>query len=149
MVCLEVRSKVEAISLSRRSIARRIDAIAVNIQDQLLTSIYNFQWYSIALDESTNLQDAAQLLIYIKGVNENFKITEALLTMESLKALLLFPFLVSYVGERLWWPKQSPTKEEESKRPRGERDQMNFIDLRFERWQVVGFSKVRKRQDVP
>ena len=93
MVCLEVRSKVEAISLSRRSIARRIDAIAVNIQDQLLTSIYNFQWYSIALDESTNLQDAAQLLIYIKGVNENFKITEALLTMESLKGTTAFSFL--------------------------------------------------------
>jgi len=45
----EVRSKVEAISLSRRSIAHHIDAIAVNIQDELLISIEDFQWFSIAL----------------------------------------------------------------------------------------------------
>ena len=34
-------------------------------------------------------------------------------------------------------------KEEESKRLRGERDQIKFIDLRFERCQVV------RQQDVP
>ena len=32
------------------------------------------------------------------------------------------------------------TKEEESKKLRGARDQIKFIDLRFERWQVVGLS---------
>ena len=85
VVCPEIRSKVEAISLSRRSIARRIDAIAVNIQVQLLRSIEDFQWFSIALVDSTDLQETAQLLIYIRGINENFQITEELLTMESLK----------------------------------------------------------------
>ena len=40
-------------------------------------------------------------------------------------------------------------KKEESKRLRGERDQIKFIDLRFERWQVVGFGKARRRQKVP
>ena len=35
VVCPEVKSKVEAVSLSRRTIVRRIDAIAVNIQEQL------------------------------------------------------------------------------------------------------------------
>ena len=38
-------------------------------------------------------------------------------------------------------------KKEESERLRGERDQITFIDLRFERWQVVVFRKARK-QDV-
>ena len=37
---------------------------------------------------------------------------------------------------------------EESERPRGERDQIQFINLRLERWQVVRFRKGR-RQDVP
>ena len=78
VVCPEVKSKVEAISLSRRTIVRRIDAFAVNIQEQLLTS-------SGALDESTDIQDTAQLLIYIRGIDENFEITEELLFMESLK----------------------------------------------------------------
>ncbi|CAI9717817.1 Hypothetical predicted protein [Octopus vulgaris] len=38
IVCPEVKSKVEAISLSRRTIVRHIDAIAVNIHEQLLTA---------------------------------------------------------------------------------------------------------------
>ena len=59
----EVKSKVEAISLSRRTIVRRIDAIAVNIQEQLLTASGSFLWFSIALDERTDIQDTAQLLI--------------------------------------------------------------------------------------
>lgn len=85
VVCPEVRSKVEAISLSRRTIVRRIDAIAMNIQEQLLTASGSFQWFSIALDESTDIQDTAQVLIYIRGIDENFEITEELLSMESLK----------------------------------------------------------------
>ena len=41
-----------------------------------------------------------------------------------------------------------PTKEERrKKRLRGERDQIKFMDLRFERWQVVRFRKARRRQD--
>ena len=40
-------------------------------------------------------------------------------------------------------------KQGESERLRGERDQIKFIDLRFERLQVIGFRKARMRQDVP
>ena len=32
-------------------------------------------------------------------------------------------------------------RKEESKRPGGERDQIKFVDLRSERWQVVGIGK--------
>ena len=84
-LCPEVLSKVEAISLSRRTIVRRIDAIAMDIQEQVLTASVSFQWFSIALDESNDIQDTAQVLIYIRGIDENFEITEELLSMESLK----------------------------------------------------------------
>ena len=40
-------------------------------------------------------------------------------------------------------------KKEESEQLRGERDQVKFIDLRFERWQAVRLRKARRRQDVP
>ena len=40
-------------------------------------------------------------------------------------------------------------KEEESEQLRGERDHIKFIDLGFERWQVVAFRKARRRQDAP
>ena len=42
-------------------------------------------------------------------------------------------------------------KKEGSERLIGERerDQIKFIGLRLERWQVVGFRKARGRQDLP
>ena len=45
--------------------------------------------------------------------------------------------------------KPQQRKIEENKRLREERDQIQFIDLGFERWQVIRFRKARRRQDVP
>ena len=47
------------------------------------------------------------------------------------------------------YTKPQQRKKEESEKLRGERDRIKFIDLRLERWQVVGFRKARRRQDVP
>ena len=47
------------------------------------------------------------------------------------------------------YTKPQHRKKEEGKQLRGERDKVKFIDLRFERWQVVGLRKARRRQDVP
>ena len=43
--------------------------------------------------------------------------------------------MMAYTKPQQW-------KKEESERLRGEGDQIKFIDLRFERWQAVGFRKV-------
>ena len=55
-----------------------------------------------------------------------------------------FIFLVSYVGERPWWPIQSPNKikKEEIESLRGERDQIKFIDPRFERYEGLVWREV-------
>ena len=42
-----------------------------------------------------------------------------------------------------------PQQRKEKERLRGDRDQIKFIDLGFERWQVVRFRKARGRQDIP
>ena len=47
------------------------------------------------------------------------------------------------------YTKPQQRRKEESERIRGERDQIKFIDLGFERWQVVRFRKERGRQNVP
>ena len=47
------------------------------------------------------------------------------------------------------YTKPQQKKKEESERLRGEKDLIEFIYLWFERWQVVGFGKGRKRQDIP
>ncbi|KAI7790545.1 putative general transcription factor II-I repeat domain-containing protein 2-like [Triplophysa rosa] len=43
-----------------------------------------FSLFSIALDESTDIAGTAQLLIFVRGINENFEISEELLGMESM-----------------------------------------------------------------
>ena len=60
---------------------------------------------------------------------------------------LLLPFLVNSV-------EKAPTKKERrrrkaKRREREKSDQIKFISLRFEIWQVVKRMKARRRQDVP
>ena len=85
ITCPEVRTKIEAISLSRRTIVRRIGRIAQNLSEQLFEARKSFEWYSLALDERTDIGDTAQLLVFIRGIDENFEITEELLSLEHLK----------------------------------------------------------------
>ena len=47
------------------------------------------------------------------------------------------------------YTKPQQRKKEESERLRGEGDQIKFIYLRFEGWQVVRSRKGRSRQGVP
>ena len=42
------------------------------------------------------------------------------------------------------YTKPQQKKKEESERLRGERDQIKFIDLGFERWQVVRFMNAKE-----
>jgi hypothetical protein len=81
-MCPDVRSKFESISLSRRAIMRRIDSFSDELTEQLKTACKDFVWFSFALDESTDNEDTAQLLIFIRGINETFIITEELLGLE-------------------------------------------------------------------
>ena len=85
ITCPEVRTKIEAISLSRRTIVRRIGGIAQNLSEQLFEAGISFEWYSLALDESTGIKGTAQLLVFIRGFDVNFEITEELLSLEHLK----------------------------------------------------------------
>lgn len=77
-ICPEKQAQFSAVSLSKQIVTRRVEEIADNLHEQLATASKNFIWYSVALDESTDLSDTAQLLIFIRGVTENFEITEDL-----------------------------------------------------------------------
>ena len=51
---------------------------------QLKSKSKEFEYFSIALDESTDINDTSQLLTFIRGVDSNFKITEELLSVSSM-----------------------------------------------------------------
>jgi len=72
--------------MSRKTTVRRIEVTAANLQENPLNTANTLKCFSTALDESTDVLDTAQLLIFIRGIDEHFCITEELLSMESLKS---------------------------------------------------------------
>ncbi|KAJ4940318.1 hypothetical protein JOQ06_026626 [Pogonophryne albipinna] len=87
IVCPEQKSKFRDISLSNDTVTRRIEDLANDLKEQLGLRVEGLGKgsFSIALDESTDISDTAQLLIFIRTVTEDFEIGEELLSMESIK----------------------------------------------------------------
>lgn len=85
IICPENKKDFENVSLSRRTTTRRIEVMERDLLEQLMHKSEQFDWYSLALDDSTDVTDTAQLLIFIRGVNDEFDITQELLSMESMK----------------------------------------------------------------
>ena len=73
-MCPKMVQEFEKISLSRWTIARRIDELAGDVCGTLKDKVKNFVSWSFAIDKSTDVKDAAQLTIFIKngqGVERN------------------------------------------------------------------------------
>jgi hypothetical protein len=67
------------------TLQRRATDISNNLSNQLREKAEEFKYYSLAMDESTDSTDTAQLLIFIRGTDENFAITEELAGLCSMK----------------------------------------------------------------
>ncbi len=52
---------------------------------QLQEKVKEFNCFALALDESNDVQDTAQLLIFLRGVSSNFEVSEELAALQSLK----------------------------------------------------------------
>lgn len=65
--------------------ARRVDEMAENVVLTLKDTANNFVFYSLCLDESTDVSDTTQLAIFIRGVDIKLNITEELLDLVSMK----------------------------------------------------------------
>lgn len=81
ILCPESKNKFEKISLSCRTVTSRVELIDKDFASKLNKQAESFTLYSLALDESNDVK----LLIFIRGINDNFEITEEFLAMESLK----------------------------------------------------------------
>lgn len=84
-MCPEAAKKFEKIQLNRMTIQRRIMSLSGNIAEQLIEKTKIIEFFSLALDESTDISSTAQLLIFIRGVTQDFEVLEELLGMCSLK----------------------------------------------------------------
>ena len=48
----------------------------------------DFTYFSLALDESSDAHDTAQLLIFLRGITPDFEITEELASVQSMKSTI-------------------------------------------------------------
>lgn len=79
-----MKDHFQSISLSTHTVIRRVEHIHEYIIDQLRLNIDACKYFSLALDESTDIKDVSQLIIWIKMINKDFEIKEEMLKLASL-----------------------------------------------------------------
>ena len=84
-MCPEKGNSLENTSLSHHIITRRIEDISQDIENAFEMKISQCEFYSTALDESTDISDTTQLSVFIRDVTNNFEVIEELLEMCSMK----------------------------------------------------------------
>lgn len=99
-ICPENVSKLSNLSLNRMTIQRRIENISDDLSDQLQNAASRFKYFSLAVDESTDISSTAQLLLFVRGINENFEITEELVGLSSLKGTTTGADILKYILEK-------------------------------------------------
>lgn len=80
----ELKKCIDKLTLSRRTIVKRILEIDKHLHDQLRAQINGADYYSISLDESYDIHDTAQLIFFIRGINNDFEIFEDMLSLQTL-----------------------------------------------------------------
>lgn len=83
-ICPEKTELFKTISLSANTTVRRIEDIGSNLVLQLNENMKKFEWFSLALDESTDVMDTSQLLLFVRGVDKDFIVTEELVSVHSM-----------------------------------------------------------------
>ncbi|XP_067943372.1 general transcription factor II-I repeat domain-containing protein 2-like [Watersipora subatra] len=84
IVCPDKKQEFLNVSLSRNTVAERVCELSTNLHKQLIKKGKDFIAYSLAVDESSDTSDTAQLSIFIRGVDSSLCVTEELLGLKSI-----------------------------------------------------------------
>jgi hypothetical protein len=79
MMCPDKADLFNIISLSRNTVTRHIEELALNVWQHIIEKGKQLASFSIACDESTDVTDMTQLLTSVRGMDRNFTVTEELL----------------------------------------------------------------------
>ena len=74
-ICREVlgesaAKKIAEVPLSARTVARQIEDMEEDIETQLLEQIVKSPWFAIQCDESTDIENKAVLLVFVRYLHE-------------------------------------------------------------------------------
>ena len=80
-ICPEKKELFLNVSLSARTVTRRIEEMKSSKEDYF----EKLQFFSIAIDESTDTTDTSQLAVFVREIKENFHILKEFLELISMK----------------------------------------------------------------
>src|SRR6218665_1897661 len=80
----EIKKQISNLQLSHQTVARRVEIISRDIFAQLLSDLNNASGFSLALDESCDVTDTEQLIIWVRFDTED-KFREELLALVPMK----------------------------------------------------------------
>lgn len=83
-LCPEKSKQFENVALGANTIARRVADMGENIVTQIAKNASKFRHFSIAMDESLDSCSTSQLLVFIRGVDEDMNITQELASLHSM-----------------------------------------------------------------
>ncbi|XP_058141943.1 general transcription factor II-I repeat domain-containing protein 2B isoform X2 [Dasypus novemcinctus] len=78
-LCSEHRLGLASVSPGENAAVQPVEDVTRNLWEKLREKIRSFVAYSIAIDEITDINNTTQLAIFIRGVDENFEVSEELL----------------------------------------------------------------------
>ena len=84
VICPEQHDTFMAIPLSASTATRRVEAS--DVRSSMLMKFKSLDIFSIALDESCDTKDTAQVTIFVRGVTHDIKVVEDFLSLISMKA---------------------------------------------------------------
>ena len=77
----EKTSSFKDISLTRNTVAERIEDMSLDLNQQLKGASTRFEHFSIAIDESVDISGIAQLAVFIRACDIDFNIIEELIDL--------------------------------------------------------------------
>ena len=85
VVCPEKKDLLSGISLSARTVTKRIEELSANVKCGFENILQNLEYHCIAIDESTDMTDTAQLALFFRGVTPTFDIVEEFVRLIPMK----------------------------------------------------------------
>ena len=107
-VCPAERKKMAGLCLSAHTITCRTEHMTGNVCATLSQTCTSLEFFSIDLDESTDLKDTSQFVVFIRGVTASFTVVEEFLQMVPLHGRTTGKIMCDPQLPLFYWPLSSP-----------------------------------------